>query len=364
MSKGRHLPQGWDILPLEQVCELNIGKTPSRKERKYWQDGIYPWATIGDMSSATIYETAEQITDSAVEESNIKLVPAGTVILSFKLSMGKVAFTGTDLYTNEAIVALAPKTEKLLNEYLFYFAKAFDLEKASRVAVKGKTVNKSILSDLPVILPPIAVQERIVQILQKADDIRRKRREAMKIAEAMLPALFYETFGDPLAGTNNFYFIALGEIADVRSGVTKGRKLDEKTTTDVPYLRVANVQDGFLNLSEIKTIEALEKDLEKYALEDGDVLMTEGGDPDKLGRGTVWRNEIVGCIYQNHIFRVRTDRERLLPEFLATLLRMQYSKSYFLGCAKRSSNLASINSRQVKQFPIPLPPLVVAAEIS
>jgi type I restriction enzyme, S subunit len=180
-------------------------------------------------------------------------------------------------------------------------------------------------------LPPLPVQEQIVEIFQKANSVRCKRQEALC-------------------------------LADVRSGVTKGRKLGSKETVDAPYLRVANVQDGLLDLSEIKTIAVLSEDLGKYRLEDGDILMTEGGDPDKLGRGCIWRSEVEGCIYQNHVFRVRTDRSCLSPEYLAALLRTQYAKEYFLRCAKRTSNLASINSTQVKAFPIPVPPLTLQSK--
>jgi type I restriction enzyme S subunit len=245
------------------------------------------------------------------------------------------------------------------NKYLidlYYALQLLDLKSLIDTTTKPG-LNRDRVYEKSIPLPPIAVQERIVQILQKADDIRRKRREALNIAEAVLPALFNQMFGDPVSGSNTFPLVALEEIADVRSGVTKGRKLKGKPKIEVPYMRVANVQDGFLNLSEIKTIEVLPGDLEKYQLDAGDILMTEGGDPDKLGRGTIWQNEIDDCIHQNHIYRIRTDRTKLLPEYLAALLRSQYAKTYFLSCAKRSSNLASINSRQVKGFPIPLPPM-------
>jgi len=198
-----------------------------------------------------------------------------------------------------------------------------------------------------------------VEILQKADAIRRKRQETLGLADAILSAAFIKMFGDPGENSREFNITPLGEIADVRSGVTKGRKFGSKGTVEVPYLRVANVQDGYLNLSEIKTIEVLPDDIEKYRLKDGDVLMTEGGDPDKLGRGCIWRSEVKGCIHQNHVFRVRPDRSRLAPEYLAALLRTQYAKEYFLRCAKRTSNLASVNSTQVKAFPIPEPPLTL-----
>ena len=138
---------------------------------------------------------------------------------------------------------------------------------------------------------------------------------------------------------------------------SEGRDLRKKQSVKAPYLRVANVQEGYLDLSEVKEIEVLPDDLEKYRLERGDVLLTEGGDPDKVGRGFIWNNEIHGCIHQNHIFRVRVDRRSLLPEFLAFLTRTAYAKRYFLKAAKRSSNLASINSTQLRAFLVPLPPL-------
>ena len=166
-------------------------------------------------------------------------------------------------------------------------------------------------------------------------------------------------FGAPRENSRGFKVTPLGELADVRSGVTKGRKLGSKETVEAPYLRVANVQDGFLDLSEIKTIAVLPEDLSKYRLDDGDILMTEGGDPDKLGRGCIWRSEVEGCIHQNRVFRVRTDRSQLVAEYLAAFLRTQYAKEYFLRCAKRTSNLASINSTQVKAFPIPVPPIML-----
>src|SRR5262249_12879221 len=134
------------------------------------------------------------------------------------------------------------------------------------------------------------------------------------------------------------------------------RKLQGKETVQVPYLRVANVQDGFLDLNEIKSIEVLPNEVEKYHLEDGDVLMIEGcGTPQYLGRGCIWRGEVPECIHQNHIFRVRTNRSLLLPEYLAALLRTQYANQYFMSCAKNSSGLANINSTQVKAFLVPLP---------
>jgi type I restriction enzyme, S subunit len=155
---------------------------------------------------------------------------------------------------------------------------------------------------------------------------------------------------------NGWNRIALEKISEVRSGVAKGKK-GLKAPIEVPYLRVANVQDGHVDLTEVKTIEIEQDKLERYSLKYGDVLMNEGGDYDKLGRGDVWLGQIEPCLHQNHVFAVRPNQDIVDSFFLAALAASNYGKTYFLSCAKRSTNLASINSTQIKEFPVLVPPL-------
>jgi type I restriction enzyme S subunit len=147
----------------------------------------------------------------------------------------------------------------------------------------------------------------------------------------------------------------LRHVAEVRGGVTKGRKLPELEIIEVPYLRVANVQDGFLDLGDIKNIEVSIPEFTQYSLQPGDVLMNEGGDNDKLGRGAVWRGEIEPCLHQNHVFAVRPKIPNL-SEWLALLTQSKYGKHYFWMTAKQSTNLASISSSNIKRLPVILPP--------
>lgn len=148
--------------------------------------------------------------------------------------------------------------------------------------------------------------------------------------------------------------VALHKIAEVRTGLAKGKR-GLRDAVELPYLRVANVQDGHFNLSEVKTIQVESSGIERYSLKSGDVLMTEGGDFDKLGRGAVWRAPISPCLHQNHVFAVRPQLDQLDPDYLSALTASQYGRTYFLGCAKRSTNLASINSSQLRAFPVLLP---------
>ncbi|MGC3975635.1 MAG: restriction endonuclease subunit S [Nitrospira sp.] len=148
------------------------------------------------------------------------------------------------------------------------------------------------------------------------------------------------------------------EVADIGSGVTLGKDVSGAKSIELPYLRVANVQDGHLDLSTIKTVRVKVEEVENYRLEVGDVLMTEGGDIDKLGRGTIWKGEILDCLHQNHIFRIRANRKLLLPDFYALVVESDIAKRYFNRVAKRTTNLASTNKTQVRAFRFPVPPTV------
>lgn len=147
----------------------------------------------------------------------------------------------------------------------------------------------------------------------------------------------------------------LDEIADIGTGVTLGRELGASSSSEHPYLRVANVQDGYIDTSDVKSIRILPSEYSRYALKKGDILLTEGGDFDKLGRGAVWDGTIPNCLHQNHIFRVRLHGGHF-PAFFSAYMGSLQGRSYFLSCAKQTTNLASINKTQLSAMPVPVPP--------
>jgi type I restriction enzyme S subunit len=160
----------------------------------------------------------------------------------------------------------------------------------------------------------------------------------------------------------NWDLVSLKRVSEIQTGLTLG-KVYEGVLIERPYLRVANVQDGHLNLKDVTTIEVPEQVADRVELRPGDVLMTEGGDLDKLGRGTVWSGEIPDCLHQNHIFAIRCFKHKLLPDFLAYLTASRYGRDYFEATGKRTTNLASTNSTKVGLFPIPRPPITEQKEI-
>lgn len=155
---------------------------------------------------------------------------------------------------------------------------------------------------------------------------------------------------------DNWKIERLDKISEIQTGIAKNQKTQGEMI-ELPYLRVANVQDGYLDLTEIKSIKLQKNKINRYMLEVGDVLLTEGGDFDKLGRGAVWKGQVATCVHQNHVFVVRTNKQLLLPNFLSAQTGSPYGKRYFLKCSKQSTNLASINSTQLKAFPVLLPPM-------
>jgi len=147
----------------------------------------------------------------------------------------------------------------------------------------------------------------------------------------------------------------LKAVSVLQTGLTLGKEYQATSLVTRPYLRVANVQDGYLQLEDVAEVELPKDDATRYELRRGDVLMTEGGDYDKLGRGCVWSDQVPNCLHQNHIFAVRPQRKHLLPEFLALTMGSSYGRAYFTATSKQSTNLASTNSTKLRNFPLPLP---------
>ena len=175
--------------------------------------------------------------------------------------------------------------------------------------------------------------------------------------EELVRSRFVEMFGDMSHNPYNWPTHHLEEIADIVSGITKGRKTKEQDLIEVPYMAVSNVKDGYIDWTTVKSILATQSEIKQYHLLPDDILMTEGGDPDKLGRGAIIQNPPKNCIHQNHIFRVRLNETILLPSYFAEFLKHQKAKQYFLRCAKQTTGIASINMRQLKGLPTLLPPV-------
>lgn len=244
-------------------------------------------------------------------------------------------------------------------KYLYYFVGTY-MDRLRRDAIGGiiKYIKVGHLTDAEIPLPSLEDQKRIAHLLGKVEGLIAQRKQHLQQLDDLLKSVFLKIFGFRDQTYKKWIIDKLAVHAEIVSGVTKGKKYKNEELVEVPYMRVANVQDGHFALNEIKTIFVTQKEIDQYLLCSGDLLLTEGGDPDKLGRGSVWENQIENCIHQNHIFRVRiNERSELNPYYLSALIGSRYGKSYFLKSAKQTTGIASINSTQLKNFPIVIPPI-------
>jgi type I restriction enzyme S subunit len=244
-------------------------------------------------------------------------------------------------------------------KWVYYMLQSFGLERFSQGA-GVPTLNRNLVHGEPISVPPITEQRRIAAILDQAEALRTKRRAALAKLDTLAQTIFIKMFGDPVANPMQWPDTTpLGEVADIVSGITIGRNLEGLTTREVPYLAVVNVQDREIRLDVLKTTEATEVEIARFRLQKNDLLLTEGGDPDKLGRGSLWYGEVAECIHQNHVFRVRLTSRHVHPLFLNWLVGSRRGKSYFLKSAKQTTGIASINMTQLRGFPLLLPPMAL-----
>ena len=256
---------------------------------------------------------------------------------------------------------LRPDTDKITSEWLYYLTTWKTFRKEAERNMTGsagqKRVPKTFLENYVVNLPDIDTQKSENKILRKVDDLIFLRKQQLAKLDELAKARFVEMFGDVLLNSMQWPEKTLENMADIVSGITKGRKTAEADLQEVPYMAVSNVKDGYIDWTTVKTILATRQEIEQYRLMPDDILMTEGGDPDKVGRGAIIKVPLKNSIHQNHIFRVRLDEQEILPSFFAEYLRHQEAKRYFLGCAKQTTGIASINMRQLRALPTLVPPL-------
>ncbi|CAO5241423.1 restriction endonuclease subunit S [Frankia sp. AgKG'84/4] len=225
-------------------------------------------------------------------------------------------------------------------------------------------LNAEDLGDVRILLPPLDEQRRIADFLD-AETARIERLLSQRLRQRELLDELTLSLIDEYIGRPGFVpTVRLGYLAFVQTGVTvdSGRQNDGDVVT-LPYLRVANVQVGYVDLSEVAEITVPRKTVATSRLQIGDVLMTEGGDLDKLGRGTVWRGEISECLHQNHVFAVRPDLRVIEPEYLALLTRASRARRYFESTGNKTTNLASTSSSKIRDFRVPLPDLPTQREL-
>ncbi len=363
------LPQGWKFDRFKDLVSLRNEKTDvASAEEDYLE--------LEDMDSG-----------SGRILSRRNTLEVGSAVTLFKT--GDVLFGKLRPYLEKYWVAefdgkctgeiLAFKPQRIESRFLFYcLGSRWFIERCNALAYGTKMPRvtwPTQLSQFNFPLPPLPEQQRIAAYLDAScaaiDAAVAAKRRQLETLDALRKSIIQRAVtrglseGVTLEATGNpwmeqipqgWKLVCLKRIADIQGGLTLGKQY-EGPLVERPYLRVGNVQDGHLDLADVSIIELPETVAKGVELRPDDVLMTEGGDLDKLGRGHVWKGEIPGCLHQNHIFAVRCFLHKLKPMFLAYVTASKYGRDYFEATGKKTTNLACTNATKVGEFPIPLPRL-------
>ena len=364
------IPKEWGIVKFKYLHNgLNTGEAI---DKEYWESdaGLNAFYTAGLTPIRTGYSNFPTWKETG--ENDLLLARNGTPYVYLPVSKA--------YYTDHIIRAAM---SSLVNRRFIRYCLQQSIASIAVDSVSIPTWSATLWNNQILTWPSVIEQERIAAFLDaecaEIDAVLEKTRASIEEYKKLKQAVITQAVTKGIRGDRpmkNSGIEWIGEIpaewrktqlrhcAAIKSGITLGKKY-EKTDSLVerPYLRVANVQDGYVDLSVLTTIEVTQDEDLKYRLRAGDVLMTEGGDRDKLGRGCVWHGEIEPCLHQNHIFAVQTSKDTLLPEFLEYLTVSDVGRSYFDVTAIKTTNLACTSSSKVLAFTIPLPSVEEQAEI-
>jgi type I restriction enzyme, S subunit len=370
----RPTPSGWRTLLIGDIATVRGGNAfPENYQGA--KEGEYPFYKVSDMNllgNETRMTLANNyISKEVLTTLKAKPFPPLTVIfpkVGAAVHTNKKRILSCDALIDNNVMGISIEAQEECDAvYLYYWFESINISDFSNPGALPSITGQRI-KDVPVPIPPLPEQHAIARAVRAVQEAKEARQRELGLERERKAGLMRYLFSHGMGGAQSatkrtrfgivpqcWVIRPLSECAFVQTGVAKGRRLNAEETIELPYLRVANVQDGYLDLSEIKTIKIRESEVNRYSLQVGDVLMTEGGDFDKLGRGFIWFGQVEHCIHQNHIFAVRTNHDVLLPEYFAYLIQSDYGKEYFLSVAHRTTNLASINSTKLKALPVLLP---------
>lgn len=337
----------WRTVPAGSVARIEIGGTPAREQLRFWADenNGHPWASIADLTREKVFETAEYISDLGVKSSNVKLVPAGTPIMSFKLTIGRTALAGRDLYTNEAIAAFFFDPGQVDERFLFQILPRSARAVITDVAIKGATLNKKSLTAMPLLLPPVAEQRRIAKVLDLVDEQVRTAEDTLaklaSQAEGLLDDLVSdvsEARREPLAALS---------IADICYGIVQS---GEFRVDGVPVLSIRDLSGDF-ETGLHRTSAAIDARYRRSRVAPRDVLLSIKG---TIGRVGVAPERYAGNI-SRELARLRFGKD-VLPEF-ARLYFLSREAQRLLELAVVGTTRAEVSIHVLKRFAFPVPSL-------
>ena len=345
----------WKTVKLGDVFTLQMGKTPDRNKLSYFSKVGNKWISIADITKSDkfIKETKECITDVAVQESGIKKIPQNTVIMSFKLSIGKTAITTEECYSNEAIMAFLPNGLcDFDNNYLYHLFSNKNWSEGSNKAVKGITLNKESLSNVYIPLPPLETQQKIAAVLDKVQKIISESKAILEKYDTLIKSRFIEMFGDKPVESGKWKVEKLEDVCDlITDGTHKTPNYQQK---GIRFISAKNIINGKIDLTDTKFITEEEyKQIQKRCrVEKNDVLLTKSG---SLGSSAIIDFDIPIGLFES-LAVIKYKRNLLNGIFVKELLSAESSQKQFNNGVKGIA-IKHLHLNVIAALKIPIPPI-------
>ena len=348
-------------LRLSDIYELQMGKTPARNTPAFW-NGTNAWVSISDLTSSRKYisQTRECITDNAITRTGIKKIPKDTLLMSFKLSLGKVAITTTDIYTNEAIMAFIDKKKYDVDvHYMYHYFQAIDWTIGTNKAVKGITLNKRALSEKVVDLPPINIQQEIAERMDNLNAVTENLQRQFMLLDELVKSQFIELFGDPVTNPKGWKTSLVRDTSELISDGPFGSNL--KSSHYVPegirVIRLGNIGSGkFLDEDKAYISEEHYATLKKYTCHAGEIVIGTLGEPNL--RACLIPDDIAVSINKSDCVHFIPKTELLNNIYACAYLNTEGTLQLAQG-SLHGQTRSRIAMSQVAALPIMLPPLTL-----
>lgn len=353
----------WPLVKLKVCCRVVGGATPKRNIPEYWASKDIPWVTpkdISKLSNKVLEDAPEYISQLGFDKCATYLLPKGSVLLTSRAPIGNVAIAGRDMCTNQGFKSLVP-TERVDSTYLYYCM----LSHSPKLEALGngatfKEVSKKIVEEFEIPLPPLKEQKRIAAILDKADAIRQKRKQAIDLADEFLRSVFLDMFGDPVTNPKGFPVKVLSQLyIDPKNGTKCGPfgsalKKEEFVDEGIPVWNMDNISlsGNFKDEPKLWVTEEKFNEIDAYSVIDGDVIISRAGTVGKMG---VVRTKYSSSLISTNLIRVRFS-EDLLPEYFVAL--MTYCKGR-VGRLKTGpdGSFTHMNTGILDKLEFPYPPV-------
>ncbi|WP_318489147.1 restriction endonuclease subunit S [Photobacterium leiognathi] len=344
----------WPLVALKDLVDINIGRTPSRNNTDYWGDGM-PWLSIRDMNQGKILlGTAEQITHQALKDTKIGIAKKGTILFSFKLSIGKVGVAGLDMCHNEAIASMPIKQGvELCEEYLFYALKQLDPSKDTDRAVMGATLNKKKMAELKIPLPPLKTQKKIAAVLEKADQLRKDCQQMEKELNSLDQSVFIDMFGDPVTNPKRWESVSLESLAKVQIGPFGSQLHKEDYISDgIPLINPTHIINGQI-VPDMNLTLTPDKfgALPNYHLQIGDIVMGRRGE---MGRTALIDECSQGWFCGTGSLFIRITSQFIHPAYLNSVMSCRTMKTW-LEEQSLGATMPNLNKKILYSIQIPIP---------